>query len=68
LICIKLRRSKTDQEAIGKLIKINAKTKEAIKIWVKYANIAEGFLFRGITNNGDILQGLNPGQINRIYK
>jgi len=65
---IRLRRSKTDQEAIGKVIKLAAKTQQAISKWIESPKIEEGFLFRGIKNNGDISHGLNPSQINRIYK
>lgn len=65
---IRLRKSKTDQEAIGKSLRPTTKTQEAIKKWIEYAKIVEGFLFRGIKNNSDISGGLNPGQINRIYK
>lgn len=67
-IRIRLRKSKTDQEAVGKIIKPAPKTQEAIKTWVKFSKIVDGFLFRGIKNNGDISKGINPGQINRIYK
>lgn len=65
---IRLRKSKTDQEAIGKLLRLTTKTQWAIKNWIDCAKIIEGHLFRGIKNNGDISQGLNPNQINRIYK
>ena len=67
-VCIRLRKSKTDQEAIGKLICPTAKTQEAIKKWIDCSKVEKGFLFRGIRNNGCITQGINPGQINRIYK
>ena len=65
---IRLRRSKTDQEAIGKVIKLTTKTQQAIGKWIKFSKIEGGFLFRGVRNNGDISHGLNPSQINRIYK
>ena len=51
---IKLRRSKTDQEAIGKIIRLSFKTQEAIKAWIEIVRIEDGFLFRGIRNSGDI--------------
>jgi integrase len=65
---IRLRRSKTDQEAIGKLIRISPGAQEAIANWIKCLKDKEGFLFRGISNNGGFTEKLNPGQINRIYK
>ena len=67
-VLIHLRKSKTDQEAVGKVIRITMKTQAAIKRWIDGANIAEGFLFRGIKNNEYISEFLSPGQINRIYK
>jgi len=67
-ILIRLRRSKTDQEATGRVIRITLKTQIAIKEWVDGANIHEGFLFRAISNSGHISNCLSPGQINRIYK
>ena len=65
---LRLRKSKTDQEAIGKKIRLNNSSSEAIKRWIDCGKIAEGLLFRGIRNNGDISGGINPSQINRIYK
>ncbi len=67
-IRIRLRKSKTDRDGIGKVIRINPSTQEAISNWINSAKIEEGFLFRGIKNNGGILYRLSPGQINRIYK
>ena len=65
---IRIRRSKTDQEAIGAIIRPTTRTLESIKSWVCSSGIRGGYLFRGIKNNGEILEGINPGQINRIYK
>lgn len=65
---INLRKSKTDQEAVGKTIRITMKTQAAIKDWIDNAKITTGFIFRGVKNNGHISEFLSPGQINRIYK
>ena len=65
---IRLRRSKTDQEAIGKFIKLSPRAQEFIHAWVRAAKIEDGFLFRGVENNGKVTKGINAGQINRIYK
>jgi len=65
---IHLRKSKTDQEAAGKVIRVSIKTQAAIKEWINDAKINSGFIFRGIKNNGHISEFLSPGQINRIYK
>ncbi len=67
-IYIRLRKSKTDQEAIGRVIRLTMKSKVAIKSWIEKAKITDGLLFRGVKNDGDITQGISPGQINRIYK
>lgn len=67
-ILIRLRKSKTDQEAVGKVIRITPKTQGAIKKWINAAKISAGFLFRGVKNNGETSECLSPGQINRIYK
>jgi len=65
---IRLRKSKTDQEAIGKYIRLNLRTQDFIRAWTGAAKIEDEFLFRGIANNGDVSKGINAGQINRIYK
>jgi integrase len=67
-IKIKIRKSKTDQEGIGRLINLDSLTQKAIKTWINQAKIENGFLFRGVKNNGEVLESLGPGQINRIYK
>ena len=67
-IGVRLRKSKTDQEAMGKMIRFSPKTQYALRSWIQISKIRAGFIFRGIKNNGDISESLNPGQINRIYK
>ena len=66
--CIRIRRSKTDQEAEGKLAHIRKSTYLATQEWLQKANISEGHLFRGISRGNTLLQSLGGGQINRIYK
>jgi len=65
---IKLRKSKSDQDSIGAWLKISQKTYVAIANWLLIAGLDSGFIFRGISPRGDILQSLKPAQINRIYK
>jgi len=65
---IKLCKSKTDQECLGKYIRLTTKTQIAVKEWINVAKIKEGFLFRGICNSGGLNERMSPGQINRIYK
>lgn len=67
-IHIRIRKSKTDQEGIGKVIRITENTRIAIMSWVNSAKIIDGLLFRGIKNNGVLLLKINSSQINRIYK
>lgn len=65
---IKLRRSKTDQDGIGRLIYLKSECNAAISKWVNAAQITSGKLFRGINKAGKVKEGLNCCQINRIYK
>lgn len=68
LIKIKLRRSKTDQDGIGRWIKLKTKTQLAIIDWLDTSDIKTGKLFRGINKGNHLSDGLDASQINRIYK
>lgn len=63
-----LRKSKTDQNAIGKHLHLSARTANALKAWLSKINESHGSIFRGVTASGKITSGLSEGQINRIYK
>ena len=65
---IKIRRSKTDQEGIGRWLYLSDQTKDALYEWIRSAKLEGGALFRGVDNSGKITEGLKSGQINRIYK
>lgn len=65
---IKLRRSKTDQDGLGKWIYLSNRSQVALIDWVKASGIVDGLLFRGITKGEKIAEGLSAAQINRIYK
>lgn len=65
---VKLRKSKTDQEAIGETLFISPETQWLVKYWGEAAKISERPLFRGVKNNGDISSSLSAGQVNRIFK
>jgi site-specific recombinase XerD len=67
-IKIYLKKSKTDQDGLGKLISINNETKIHLLKWVKKSKIISGKLFRGIKNNNEISTYLNKAQINKIFK
>ncbi len=66
---ILIRKSKTDQYAVGKRIFVTERTQAAIKEWVeRLRNPKSGILFRGVNRAQHIVAPLKPGQINRIYK
>lgn len=66
--CILLRRSKTDQQAIGKWIHLTSETTAALKHWLEMSHLSEGFILRGITPAGNITTALCESRIPRIYK
>lgn len=66
---ILIRKSKTDQFAVGKRIFVSARTQAAIKEWLeRLRNPNSGRFFRGVNRAQHIMTPLKPGQINRIYK
>jgi site-specific recombinase XerD len=65
---IKLRRSKTDQDGLGRWLHLGIDSQKAILQWIKSSGIKDGMLFRGITRGEKITEGLSAAQINRIYK
>jgi integrase len=67
-IKIKLRRSKTDQDGLGRWLHLSADAQQAIIVWLKSSGIYAGKLFRGINKAGKLSEGLCSSQINRIYK
>ena len=65
---IRLRKSKTDQDALGKILEINCETKMHLMNWLQHSKINTGKLFRGIKKNNEITISLNKAQINKIFK
>lgn len=65
---ILLRKSKADQDAIGRWLHLSKRTQLALNEWLQQLNAETGQLFRGINSSQHILQTLGAGQINRIYK
>jgi integrase len=65
---IYLRRSKTDQEGTGRWIRVGDRTWLAVQDWLKQAKIQEGFLLRGVRNNGMVNECMYDGQVARIFK
>lgn len=65
---IKLRRSKTDQDGLGRWLHISNEAQAAIEEWLDSSKIVSGKLFRGINKRNKLSENLNSSQINRIYK
>ena len=65
---ILLRKSKTDQDAIGRWLHLSKRNRLALNEWLKQLNAEKGPIFRGINSGQHIMQTLGAGQINRIYK
>ena len=64
---ILLRQSKTDQTREGVLLSLDIETISAVNTWLKLAGIEHGLLLRGI-NGRHLNQGMDPGQISRVFK
>ncbi len=66
---ILIRKSKTDQFAVGKRITLSPRTRLAVQEWLeRLRKPKSGLLFRGVDRAQKITGPLCPGQINRIYK
>ena len=63
-----LRRSKTDQDALGRWLYVREATWKAIQAWITAGKITDGLLFRGVNRGHKVTKGLGVGQIGRIYK
>lgn len=74
-IGVMLRKSKTDQEGVGRLIPISISDHEetcpvlALRAWLSASGIDHGFLFRGVNRWGRVSpDALNPDSISRILR
>ncbi len=65
---IKLRRSKTDQDGLGRWLHLSKESQCAILDWINLSGIESGKLFRGVNRGQVITEDLSGAQINRIYK
>ena len=65
---LRLRRSKTDQEAAGRWLYLSIEAQQALNEWLIATNLHSGKIFRGIKKKSDLSEGLNSSHINRIYK
>lgn len=67
-IKVKLRRSKTDQDGLGRMLFLREESQKALIEWLNTINVESGYIFRSISRHGLIKQNITSGQINRIYK
>jgi site-specific recombinase XerD len=67
-IKIRLKKSKTDQDKLGKILEINNQSKIYLLNWLQKSKLESGRIFRGVKNNGLLTSSLNKAQINKIYK
>lgn len=65
---LRLRRSKTDQEATGRWLHLGTEAQKALIDWLKASDLKSGKIFRGLRKKGELSDGLNSSHINRIFK
>lgn len=65
---ILLRKSKTDQDSIGKWLHLTERTHIALANWISKLPEGQEMLFCGLNRALDISPKIGVGQINRIYK
>jgi site-specific recombinase XerD len=64
-----LRKSKTDQDSIGKWLHLSPRAHHALVEWMKELHEGQEYLMVGIDRGERILRSsLGSGQVNRIYK
>ena len=67
-LSIKLRKSKTDQNSLGRWLHLTDQASKALEEWLVASGIQLGPIFRGINRGNEIAEKLGSGQIARIYK
>jgi len=65
---ILLRKSKTDQDSMGKWLYLSQRAHLALIAWMKELPEGQDMLITGILRSGDLSPHLGGGQVNRIYK
>ena len=58
-----LRKSKADQESIGRVIPISADLGYLIETWREQIDVTDGFILRAINKHGTVSSQLSPGSI-----
>ena len=61
-----LRKSKADQESIGRVIPISHELGSLIETWRKKIDAERGFILRAIDKHGNISSRLSPGSVQLI--
>jgi site-specific recombinase XerD len=61
-----LRKSKADQESIGRVIPISTALGELIERWREKISARRGFILRAIDKHGNVSSSLSPGSIKLI--
>ena len=61
-----LRKSKADQESIGRVIPISTALGELIEMWREKISARNGFILRAIDKHGNVSSSLSPGSIQLI--
>lgn len=64
---IKLRKSKTDQQGLGRTLAISEEATEYVLKWLEILEDSSGPIFRGVKGNV-IQEKISAAQVNRIYK
>lgn len=67
-IRVKLTKSKTDQEGIGRWLQLGDESKKAIINWIEKSQIKDGCIFRSINKGGKITDELSGSQVNKLFK
>ena len=65
---ILLRKSKTDQDSMGKWLRLSQRARLVLLEWMKELPEGQEILFCGLNRSLDISPQIGAGQINRIYK
>lgn len=61
-----LRKSKADQESIGRVIPISTALGELIEMWREKISAKSGFILRAVDKHGNVSSVLSPGSIQLI--
>ena len=63
-----VRRGKTDPEGEGNVLYLAPDTVSLVLVWLERSGVKDGCHFRAVSRYGYTGQGLDPGQVPRIYK